>query len=136
MQSILDGATLGATQRAEGDDPAMDEGDQEKEKEVCVTAGQVLFEMHVTNWATAQREDPELDAVLHWLEAKKKIDLRTLLGEHASGEESRIVWRNFQNFTVLQEALYLCSMPKGKNEDLLLFIVPKAHQTATLNGCH
>ena len=42
--------------------------------------------MHVTNWATAQREDPELDAVLHWLEAKK-VDLRTLLVEHASSEE-------------------------------------------------
>ena len=27
-------------------------------------------------------------------------------------------------------------MPKGKNEDLLLFVVPKAHQVATLNGCH
>ena len=86
MQSILDGATLGATQRTEEDDPAMVEGDQEKEKEVQVTAGQVLVEMHVTNWATAQREDPKLDAVLHWLEAKKKIDLRTLLREHASGE--------------------------------------------------
>ena len=39
MQSVLDGATLGATQRAEGEDPAMVEGDQEKEKEVQVTAG-------------------------------------------------------------------------------------------------
>ena len=43
--------------------------------------------MHVTIWAAAQREDPELDAVLHWLEAKKKTDLRTLLGDHASSEE-------------------------------------------------
>ena len=41
-----------------------------------------------------------------------------------------------QNFTVLQDVLYLCSMPKGENEDLLLFIVPKAHWTATLNECH
>ena len=43
--------------------------------------------MHVTNWAAAHKEDPVLDAVLHWLEAKKKTDLRTLLGEHASSEE-------------------------------------------------
>ena len=136
VQSILDGVTLGATQRAEGDDPAVVEGDHDIEKEVCVAAGQVLVEMHVTNWATAQREDPELDAVLHWLEAKKKIDLRTLLGEHASSEEGQILWRNCQNFTVLQDALYLHSMPKWENEDLLLFIVPKAHRTATLNGCH
>ena len=92
--------------------------------------------MHVTNWATAQREDPKLDAVLHWLEAKKKTDLRTLLGEHASSEEGQMLWRNHQNFTVLKDALYLHSMPKGENEDLLLFIVPKAHWTATLNGCH
>ena len=42
--------------------------------------------MHVTDWATAQKEDPELDPVLHWLEAKKKTDLRTLLWEHASSE--------------------------------------------------
>ena len=34
VEFILDGATLGATQRAEGEDPAMVEGDQEKEKEV------------------------------------------------------------------------------------------------------
>ena len=92
--------------------------------------------MHVTNWAAAQKEDPELDAVLQWLEAKKKTDLRTLLGEHASSEEGQIIWRNCQTFTVLQDALYLCSMPKGGNEDLLLFMVPKVHQTATLNGCH
>ena len=135
MQSILDGTTLGAAQRAE-DDPALVEGDQEKEKEVWVTAGQVLVEMHVTNWATAQREDLELDTVLHWLEAKKKTDLRTLLRKHASSEEGWIVWRNHQNFMVLQDALYLHSTPKGENEDLLLFIVPKAHQTATLNRHH
>ena len=26
--------------------------------------------------------------------------------------------------------------PKGENEDLLLFVVSKAHQVTTLNGCH
>ena len=87
MQFILDGVTLGATQRAGRHDLAVVEGDHNIEKEVHVTAGQVLVEMHVTNWVTAQREDPVLDAVLHWLEAKKKTDLRTLLGEHASSEK-------------------------------------------------
>ena len=69
--------------------------------------------MHVTDWATAQKEDPELDAVLQWLECKKKIDLRTLLGEHALSEEGQVVCRNHQNFTTLQGTLYLHSMPKG-----------------------
>ena len=91
--------------------------------------------MHVTDWATAQREDPKLDAVLQWLESKKKTDLRTLLREYVLSEEGQMVWRNHHNFTTLQGTLYLCSTPKGENEDLLLFVVPKMHQTATLNGC-
>ena len=92
--------------------------------------------MHVTDWAAAQKEDLALDAVLQWLEAKKKTDLRTLLGQHISSEEGQIIWRNCQNFMVLQSTLYLCFMPKGENEDLLLFVVPKMHQTAALNGCY
>ena len=37
---------------------------------------------------------------------------------------------------VLQGTLYLHSTPKWENEDLLLFMVPKVHQTDALNGCH
>ena len=114
----------------------MVEGDHGIEKEVHVTAGQVLVEMHVTDWAKTQREDPVLNAVLNWLEAHKKTNLKTLLGEHASSEEGQLVWRNHQNFMIHQKAPYLCSVPKGKNEDLLLFVVLKAHQVTALNGCH
>ena len=136
LQAILDGATMGTSQRAERENPAIIEGDQQLEQEVWVAAGQVLVEMHVTNWAAAQKEDPELDAVLQWLGSRKKADLRTLLGECIMGEEGWMVWRNCQNFTSLRGTLYLHSTPKGENEDLLLFVVPKVHQTATLNECH
>ena len=78
---------LGCHLEAEQDDPAVVEGDHNLEQEVCVATGQVLDEMHVTDWAAAQREDLVLDAVLHWSEAKKKTDLRTLLGEHAPSKE-------------------------------------------------
>ena len=47
-----------------------------------------------------------------------------------------MVWRNHQYFTTLWGTLYLCSTPKGENEDLLLIVVLKMHQTATQNGCH
>ena len=136
VQSILDGVALGAVHRAEGYDPAVVEGDYGVEKEVHVAAGCVLVEMHMTNWAKTQRDDPVLNAVLDWLEAQKKTDLKTLLGEHASSDEGRLVWRNHQNFMIHQKALYLCTMPKGKNEDLLLFVVPRAHRVTALNGCH
>ena len=127
---------MGALQRAERENPAIIKNDQQLEQEVCVAAGQVQVEMHVTNWAAAQKEDPELNAVLHWLETRKKADLKTLLGECIMSKDGQMVWRNCQNFTSLQGTLYLCSTPKGEDEDLLLFIVPRAHWIATLNGCH
>ena len=63
--------------------------------------------MQVTDWVAAQTEDPELYAVLQWLESKKKTDLRTLLREHNLSEEGQMVWRNCQNFITLQGTLYL-----------------------------
>ena len=92
---------MGTSQRVEGENPAIIEGDQQLEKEVQVATGQVLVEMHVTNWAAAQREDPKLDAVLQWLESKRKTDLRTLLRECITSEEGQMVWRNHKNFTSL-----------------------------------
>ena len=118
--------TLGTAHRAEDHDPTVVEGGHNIQREVHVTAGHVQVEMHMTNWATAQREDPILNAVLSWLEAQKDTNLRTLLREHAFSKESQMVWQNNQNFTTLQNTLYLCSMPKGENKDLLLFMVPKA----------
>ena len=127
---------MGASQRAERENPAVIENNQQLEKEVQVAAGQILVEMHVTDWAAAQKEDPELNAALQWLETRKKADLKTLLGECIMSDEGRMVWRNHQNFTSLQGTLYLCSTPKGEDKDLLLFVVPRAHRTAALNGCH
>ena len=101
VQAVLDRATMGASQRAEGENPAIIKSGQQLEKEVQVTTGQVLMEMHVTDCTTAQKEDPKLDAVLQWLESKKKTDLRTLLGECIMSKEGQIVWRNCQNFTTL-----------------------------------
>ena len=114
VQAILDGATMGASHRAEGENPTIIEGDPQMEKEVWVAAGQVLVEMHVTDWAAAQKEDPKLDAVLQWLESKKKADLRTLLGECTSSEEDWMVWRNCQNFTTSEVPSTCTPPPKGK----------------------
>ena len=136
VRLILDGVTLGAAHWVEVHNPAVIEGDHGLEQEVHVAVGCMLVQMHVTDWAEAQREDPVLSAVLDWLEVQKRIDLRTLLAEHASSEEGQLTWQNRQNFMIHQKAIYLHSMPKGKNEDLLLFIVPKACQVAALNGCH
>ena len=39
VQAVLDGATIGTSQRVEGEDPAVIDGDQQKEKEVRVATG-------------------------------------------------------------------------------------------------
>ena len=79
----------------------------------------------MTDWAAAQKENPELDAVLQWLGSRKKAELRTLLRECIMSKEGQMVWRNCQNFISLKGTLYLCSTPKGEDEDLLLFVVPQ-----------
>ena len=70
--------------------------------------------MQVTDWAAAQKEDPELNAVLHWLETKKKADLKTLLGECIMSQDGLMVWRNHQNFTSLQGTLYFTLHPQER----------------------
>ena len=53
--------------------------------------------------------------------------MKVLLAEHASSKDGQLILQNQQNLMNHQGALYLHSMPKGKTEDLLLFMVPKAH---------
>ena len=124
---------------AEVHNPAVVEGDCHLEQEVHAAAGCALVQMHVTDWAEAQRENPMLSTVLNWLKVQKKTDLKALLAEHTSSEEGRLILQNWQNFMIHQRALYWCSMPKGETEDLLLFMVPRTHHVSTLKwvpqGC-
>ena len=77
-----------------------------------VAEGCILVQMHVPDWAAAQKEDLMLGAVSDWLEAQKKIDLKALLAEHASSEEGQLILQNRQNFTIHQGALYFHSHTK------------------------
>ena len=87
MKSILHGVVIGAVHRAETHDPAVVESDHCLEQEVCVAAGCMLVQIHVTDWAEAQRKDPALSAVLDWLKAQKRTDLMDLLAKNASSKE-------------------------------------------------
>ena len=136
VRSILNRVTLGTVHWAKVHDPAIVKGDHHLEQEVHVTTGCALVQMHVTDWDEAQKEDSVLSAVLDWLKAQKKTDLKALLAEHASSEEGRLILWNQQNSIIHHAALYLCSMPKGETKDLLLFMVSRTHCVATLNGCH
>ena len=64
VRLVLDGITLGSTQRAECQDPTVVEEDHDVKKEVCVAAGRVLVQIHMTDWAEPKREDSVLSTVL------------------------------------------------------------------------
>ena len=78
---------LGAAHWAEVHDPTIVESGHHLGQEVHVAAGHMLIQMHVMDWAEAQREDSTLSAILDWLKAQKKTDLKALLAEHASSKE-------------------------------------------------
>ena len=67
VKLILKGVTLGTAHQAKVHDPAVVEGDYCLEQKVHVMVGCVFVQMHVTDWADVQKEDPVLTAVLDWL---------------------------------------------------------------------
>ena len=87
VRSILDRVAIGAVHWAEVHDPVIVKGDLSLGKGVHIAAGCMFVQMHVMDWVDAEREDPVLSAVLDWLKAQKKTDLKALLAEHASSKE-------------------------------------------------
>ena len=100
VRSILNRVALGSVHRAKVHNPEIVEGDHHLEQEVHVTAGHAPVQMHVTDWAEAEKEDLLLSVVLNWLKAQKKADLKGLLAEHASSEEGQLILWNQQNFAI------------------------------------
>ena len=67
MKAVFNNLTSGAGRRAELeyniDLPIHNEADSIK---LSVKSARLNSQMHVTNWAEAQREDPEIEAALDW----------------------------------------------------------------------
>ena len=76
MKAIFDNLTLGAGRRAElecnVDSPVHHEVDS---IEVSVKSARLNSHMHVTNWAEALWEDPEIGAAMNWWLDRKKSKL-------------------------------------------------------------
>ena len=73
MKAIFDNLTSGAGRRAEleynVDSLIHDEADSIK---VSVKSARLNSQMHVTNWAEAQWEDPEIEAAMDWCQLNRK----------------------------------------------------------------
>ena len=86
VKSILDGVTVGMTKRADAHHLAVAAADKEihiqvQETAMLARAAKVCVDLYVTNWVTAQLEDPILKTVIKWISNCKVQDLKHLLGK-------------------------------------------------------
>ena len=82
MKSILDGVTMGMSERADTQDPVVADAEEEMHKQVKETAflaqaAQAHINLHVTDWVTTQQEDPILKTMIKWISDQKVQDLNT-----------------------------------------------------------
>ena len=90
MKSILDGVTVGTTERADAHDPAVAKADEEIHEpfqETAILAWVACVDLHVTDWVTAQQEDPILKTVIEWISDQKVQNLKCLLEDNANTKE-------------------------------------------------
>ena len=128
-------------QKIDAHHPVVADADEEIHKQVQETvilarAAQVHVDQHVTNWVTTQQEDSILKTVIKWISDQKVWDLKHLLGKYTDTEEGKTILREQKKLTLYQGALSHCNMPTGELEEVLQFVVPKAHRVAAMNGCH
>ena len=96
MKSILDGVTVGTTEGADAQDPAVAEVDEEIHKAVQKTVNlawvaQTHINLHVIDWVTTQQEDPILKTVIEWISNQKVQDLKHLFGDDAKTEVGKTI---------------------------------------------
>ena len=141
VKSILDGVTMGMMERADTWDPGVAKADEEICKQVQETVimartAQACINLHVTDWVTAQQEDPILKTGINWISNQKVQDLKHLLGDDTNTEEEKTILWEWKKKMLYQGALYHCHTPMDELEEALQFIVPTAHWIAVMNGCH
>ena len=139
VKSILDGVIVGSMERADAHDPVLAKADEEIHKpvkETAILAWAAHIDLQVTNWVTAQQKDPILKTAIKWISGQKIQDLKHLLGDDTNTEEGKTILQEQRKLMLYQGTLYHCHTPTGKLEEVLQFIVSKAHQVAAMNGCH
>ena len=139
MKYILDGVAVGNMERADAHDLAVAQADEEIHKpsqETAILPQAAHVHLHVTDWVTTQQEDPPVKVAIEWISIQKVQDLKHLLGDDANAEEGKTILWEWRKITLYQGALYNCHTPPGGLEEVLWFLVPKAHWVAAMNGCN
>ena len=59
--------------------------------ETAILAQAAHINLHVSDWVTAQQEDPILKTTIEWISGQKVQDLKHLLGDNANTEERKTI---------------------------------------------
>ena len=146
MKAILDNLTSGAGRRAE-QEYNTDSAAHPKANSIEVNMKSVRLstQMHVTDWAEAQREDPEIKVAMDWCHFDKKksepwteqlAKLKSRLGSKKNTPEGRSILWNADKLTLSGGLLYYRYKPKYQIEEVKCFIVPRVHRRTATDGCH
>ena len=145
MKAIFDNLTSGASRRAEQKyNPSSATHCEADSIKVSVKSARLSTQMHVTDWAEAQHEDPEIKAAMDLCCLNKKkskpwtkqlVKLKSRLGPKKNTPEGRSILHNADKLTLSGKLLYYRHKPKYQIEEVKCFIVPRAHRTA-IDGCY
>ena len=143
MRAIFDNLTSETDRRAE-QEYNTDSATHHKANSIKVNVklARLSTQMHVTDWAEAQHEDPEIEVTMDWccLEKKKSepwreqlVKLKSRLGNTPEG---RSILQNTDKLTLSAGLLYYRYKPKYQFKEVKCFIVPRAHRRTAIDGCH
>ena len=113
--------------------------------EVRVCSMGLSTQMHITDWAEAQCEDPEIKATMDWcrLDRRKSqpwtewlAKLKSRLGTKKNTHEGRTILQNTDKLTLSGGLLYYRYKPKYQIEEVKCFVVTRAHWRTAIDGCH
>ena len=130
--------TLGTAHCAEVHDPAMVEGNQHLEKEICITTGHPIGGDACYWPGQSPERGPNVECSVGLAEGTEADRFEgCFMAEHISSEEGKLIPTELTEFCNSSGGFVpILNALKGKTEDLLLFMVPKAQCVATLNRCH
>ena len=145
MKAVFDNLTSGAGRRAEQEYNTDSAAHREADSvEVNVRSARLSTQMHVTDWADAQCEDPEIEATMDWCRlngrksepwTKQLMKLKSRLGSHKNTPVGKSMLRNADRLTLCGGLLHHRYTPKYQVEEVKCLMVPKAHRTA-IDSCH
>ena len=129
MKALFNNLTSGAGRRVEleykADSAAHCKADS---IEVSVWSMRLSTQMHVTDGAEAQCEDPEIKATM--------AKLKSRLGTKKNTPEGRSILQNTDKLTLSGGLLYYRYNPKYQIKEVKCFIIPRAHWRTAIDGCH